>query len=268
MMEIYDFRDYKAYLFSNIGKKGSRKGSRKELAEVCQCHTTYISQVLNGSVHFSLEQAHKVNQYLLHDRQQSQFFLLLVQYARAGSHDLKDHIRSEIEKMREERLLLKKVLTDSKGLSQEQQDTYYSAWYYAAIHVAVETSEWNSEDSLAKKLLLNHLTVRKALEFLVAAGLIEESGGFFYTGKVNFHLSDDSINIIRHHRNWRLKAIESLDRFDREDLHYSAVATVSQSDLKKIRKIFVESIEKIVKISSKTKAEKLVALGVDLFEIN
>ena len=62
-------------------------------------------------------------------------FLLLVQHARAGTHSLRAHFKRAISTAQEERLNLQKRVGVKQTLSKEDQATYYSLWYYAAVHV-------------------------------------------------------------------------------------------------------------------------------------
>ena len=94
---IFEFDDYKAYLkhFSARRPKGGR-GFRAEIARCASCQTAYVSQVLNSNANFSLEQAQALNKLLLHNKEEGQYFLLLVQFHRAGSRDLRSHFQDLI----------------------------------------------------------------------------------------------------------------------------------------------------------------------------
>jgi len=74
---IYAYNDYKRYLLAVLGGTGKRNGQRAELARAIRCQAAYLSQILNGSVHLNLEQALRVNQYLVHDPDECDGFLIL-----------------------------------------------------------------------------------------------------------------------------------------------------------------------------------------------
>src|SRR5687768_11246698 len=95
---VFDYRDYKKYLNDFIKNQASGgHGYRSKIAEALRCHITYISQVLNKDAHFSLEQADELNSFLGHTKDESHYFLLLVQVARAGTHSLRSKFQEQID---------------------------------------------------------------------------------------------------------------------------------------------------------------------------
>src|SRR5262245_14806797 len=106
--DVFEFSDYKDYLKAWIHNqpRGGR-GARSKLASALKCHTAYVSQVLNQEAHLSLEQAEEFNALAPHPPEQSEYFLLLVQLARAGTPLLKARLRKQIESMQQKRLLLR-----------------------------------------------------------------------------------------------------------------------------------------------------------------
>ena len=262
---IFEFQDYKAYLLNKIGKTGTRTGMRSGLASAVVCNTAYISQVLNGSSEFSLEQAEKANHYLGHTEEESHFFLLLVQYARAGTTALRKYFESQIKLIVEQRVNIQKRLGVKKNLSESDQATYYSAWHIAAIHVALSIPQLNRAEFIATYFDLPLKKVKRALEFLVSVGLAEEHSGTFSIGKTYIHLNKDSENILRHHTNWRLRAIETFDRDKVQDLHYASVVTLSKKDAFKIQDLIIENIQKMNTMIADSKEEEVYCFTSDFF---
>ncbi|MEQ1665875.1 MAG: TIGR02147 family protein, partial [Bdellovibrionales bacterium] len=181
--DIYDFRDYKAYLKHWIAQKpGKGRGIQTALAERLGCQTGYVSQVLNSHANFSLEQAEAVNQYIGHSYEEGHLFLLLVELARAGTQDLKKRFQNEIDKVLNQRLLFKDRVDIKKTLEPVDQATYYSSWYYAAIHVAVSVPSLRSREALMLYFNLSSETLTSALNFLVSVGLLEKKGDQYTQG--------------------------------------------------------------------------------------
>lgn len=270
IIDIYNYINYKDYLLGLTEKAETRKITRKDLSQICQCHTTYISQVLNGMAHLSLEQAHKLNHYFEHDALASRYFLLMVQLARSGTKELSDYFESELQGIRNERQMIKTRLSHSKKLSSQQEKIYYSSWIYSAIHVAVEISGLQTPEDLAQYFMIDTKRVKEVIEFLYASNLVHYENGKYMESSINFHLGEDSPNIKNHHTNWRLKSIASLDQNNKKNLHYSAVACVSKEDYEKIRKALVDGIEHIVKTASTgiNPPQEVVAIGVDFFQLH
>jgi hypothetical protein len=87
--------------------------------------------------------------------------------------------------------------------------------------------------------------VGQVLQFLVSSGLAVEKKGRFQTGPTSLHLGSDSVMISKHHANWRLQAIQALEREQPDELHYSSAVTVSRKHVPEVRKILVAAIEQV-----------------------
>ena len=268
-MDIFEYFDYKIYLNERLDRPqdGGGRGSRSRLSHACDCQTSYTAQVLRGSAHFSLEQAEAINEYLGHSENQARFLILLVQLARAGSPALRKRFEREIEEMRLERLNLQKRLGVKSRLNSEDQTTYYSAWYFAAIHVLVSIPRFQSPKAIANELSLSAKHVQEALQFLVRTQMIEEAPGGYRLGTTRIHLGADSPAISKHHTNWRLQAIRSLEQGRSEDMHYSSVVTISVKDALRIREMLVKAIENAKGVIKDSPEEELRALCLDFFKV-
>jgi uncharacterized protein (TIGR02147 family) len=237
------------------------------MAEHAHFHAAYISQVLQGPAHFTMEQAALISEYLGHDLDEEQFFLLLVQLGRAGNEKLRQHYQRQIRLIQEKRLVLKNRLGFKKSLSDDQHGVFYGAWYYVAIHVLLTIPKTWDRDSIAKHLSLPVEKVSEALAFMTSTGLIQEEKGRYTVGPVSIHLGEGSPMLARHHSNWRLQAIRSLEQPSKNQLHYSSVATASEKDIPKIRAILVRAIEEARAIIKPSPEERLFCYNLDLFEL-
>jgi uncharacterized protein (TIGR02147 family) len=263
---VFEYTSYKAYLLAWIESRPQNgRGERSRLAETLRCQLAYVSQVLNGPAHFSFEQAEALNQLLNHTEDEADFFQLLVQLERAGTPALKSRIQRKIKKILNDRLILRNRLEFEKTLSREDQAIYYSSWFYAGIHIAVAIPTLQTREALVRALGLPVARVAQVLEFLVSRGLIEESKGRYSTGDTRIHLESDSPMIAKHHVNWRMQAVQSIEKEKPNELHYSSVITASEYDIPRIREALVQAIEEIRKIVKPSKDETLYCYTLDLF---
>jgi hypothetical protein len=98
--------------------------------------------------------------------------------------------------------------------------------------------------------------------------LIEAKGGKFKTGRVSLHLANDSNLVKQHHTNWRLRAIESMNHEEKNDLHYSSAVSVAFDDVPKVREIMLKTIEQIRAVVKKSSPEDCIySYSMDLFEL-
>ncbi len=267
-MIIFEFKSYKAYLTQHLGSIGRRKGLKSALAKAINCQPTYISQILNGNAHMSLEQAEATNSFLNHSKDESHFFMLLVQHEKAGTKPLKEYFYGQIQSCLNDRMVLTKRVGKAKTLSKVDQAEYYSSWTYAAIHVATTIPELNNPIKIADFFNLNINIVNKVLNFLENKELIsKDKSGLYESGDVSIRLGNNSYNITKHHTNWRLFAIEALKNETINDLHYSGVVSLSRNDAYRIKDNLLKFIKNNIQIIKGSKEEELFCLSLDFFNM-
>jgi uncharacterized protein (TIGR02147 family) len=268
--DVFEYRDYKAYLKATIASKpkGGR-GIRIGLARSLGCPVSHISQILNGSSHLSMEQAEGVNLFFGHSPVEASFFLLLLQFSRAGTPQLRKRLDGQIREFLDRNLALKERLDIKDSLSSEDQALYHSSWLYRAIHVMVSVEEFQTKEALSAYLGISLKRIGEILEFLVSIGLVvKKEGGRFGMGVVRMHLPHDSPMNAKSHVNWRLQAIRSLEKEDTQrDLHYSSVVSVSDSDATRIKSLLMRYIQEIKSIIKDSKEEGVHCLSMDFFEL-
>jgi uncharacterized protein (TIGR02147 family) len=169
--------------------------------------------------------------------------------------------------IKEKRNQIKERIKAKGVLTGEDRATYYSHWYFAAIHVAIMIKELTNKDALSAKLNLAPQLVQEVLNFLERNKLIEYQNGSYKIGETRIHLEKKSPLISKHHTNWRIEAIKSLERKNDNDLHYSSVITLSKSDAEKIKETLLKSLENIEQILKPSPEEELYSLNIDLFSL-
>lgn len=268
-MDLFGFEDYKKYLNQILDQPPiGGHGARARLSQALSCQTAYTAQVLRGQAQFTLEQAEKVNVFLKHSEEEAQYFLLLVQLARAGSAELVKRIRTQLKKYKEDRQNLGKRFKIKDILGGEEQARYFSEWYYAAVHALASTKGFENSDQIAQYLKLPRAKVQEVIRFLVETGILKKQRtGGWDVGSTRLHLKRESTLINRHHTNWRLKAVQSLEDYKTEDLHYSSIISVAEADRERIMSLVVELIEKSAKIINETEPTGASALCLDLFRL-
>ena len=269
---VFEFMDYKPYLKTFIkSQPGRGYGFKSLIAEAARCHTAYVSQVLNQNSHFSLEQAEEINTLLQHTREESDFFILLVQLARAGSSKLKRRLGAFINERLERRQVLKSRVDIKTSLSELDQVRYYSAWYYAAIHILIAIPEFQTRDSIARRLRISSDKVTAVLDFLQSVGLAEKKGDRYTIGVNRIFLGNDSLMLPKHHVNWRMQTIDAINRTDLQntpDLHLSTILSFAQKDIQVVKETIIRGVEEARKIVKHSNPEEDIhCLCVDFFKL-
>jgi len=265
---LFEFQDYKEYLLKVLERMpGNGHGVRSQMATAMNSQVAFVSQVLNKDAHFNLDQAEDLNKFFGHTNDEADYFLLLVQFARAGTSALKTRLSRQIEEFRKKRLLLKERVDIRHTISREDQMAYYSTWIHAAIHVMVTIPEFQTKQAIAQYFHLSLERVNESLEFLISIGLIENANGLFKPRVDRTFLPSDSVMIMKHHTNWRIKAIESFERPPAQDLHFSAVFSLSKADVYQVKEALIAATNRTRELIRKSKEEELHCLSLDFFKI-
>jgi uncharacterized protein (TIGR02147 family) len=264
---VFEYSDYKKYLSIRLATQGPTRGFRARLAAILRCRAAYISQVLNGPTDFSLEHAILIDQYLEHTSEESHYFILLVQYGRAGSKNLEAFFARQMENIKSNREIISKRIKGKQVLSLEDQVVYYGRWYYSAIHTLLLIPQYQTKQAIANYLSLPLSTVSEVLDFLLSKGFAREEKGKFVSGNKRTHLGTDSPLLPKHHMNWRVKTIQSLDRKPEGDLHYSGSIALSIKSAERIKTILLESIERMEPVIRETGEEAAFCVCLDFFKI-
>lgn len=267
-LSIFEYSNYRDYLRDHVQSlPNGGRGQLTRLGKHLNTSSVLVSYVFNGSRDFSLEQAIEVAEFLGLTELESDYFYLLVQLARAGSHKLEMKVKSQLKKIRDEALQLKSRVAQDMELTEEAKSRFYSSWYYSGIRLASSIDGLKSVDAIASHLQLSRSRVREVLEFLVQYGLCVEKRGRYEMGPRRTHLEANSPLVARHHTNWRIKGFENMEDLGPEELFYSGPMAVSKGVLLDVRKDLIALIDHMVKKVGDSKSEELACLNIDLFKV-
>ncbi len=266
---LFDYDDYKKYLLNLIAQMaGQGRGYRSKIALAAGCRVAFVSQVLGGDLNFSLEQAEGINSLLNHSSDESDFFLLLVQFGRAGTQVLRNRLNSQITAIREKRLNLKERVDIKTTLDPISQATYYSSWHYAAVHILITIAQYQTKEAIAAYFKVSKKRIAEIIEFLDSVGLIQIDGPQVKSGVARIFLGSDSPMIAKHHTNWRMRAIDSLDQEPTSAVHLSTLLSVSKKDVLRMKEQIIKSIEETRGIARESvPEEELFCFNVDFFRV-
>ncbi len=268
-LSIFDFKSYRDYLkkFLRTQPKNGH-GIRTLWAEAMGCQIAFVSHVLNGHYEISIEQAEGLARYIALNKDETEYFILLVQKDRAGTHQLKIFFEKLISEKIEQRENIRNRMKIKNNLSIEDQAIYYSKWLYSAVHIVLTIPEFQSSpEFIAKYFNQNLFSIRQILDFLETRQLIKNNNGI-YNVENNFLFINKDSPLFSHQQSfWRQKAIESIYKNNKEDIHFASLFTVSVSDIKKIKDILLKSIEETTDIIKPSKEEKLYSICMDMFEV-
>ena len=267
MRDLFECQSHFEYLKQKLNGRNAHRGIKTQLAEFIRVQPAYLSQVLAGKYSLSLEQADLASQFFDHSKEESDFFLLLVSRDRAGTPSLRAHFERQMSEITAKRMQVVERLGKKEELTDEAKGVYYSSWMYAALHVACTIPTLQSRQALARHFSLPVEIVEQVLHFLELNNLIEKRNDAYVPTPNWVRLDKRSPHIIKHHSNWRQKAIQNLERQSDEDLHYSGVYSIDAATMKQIKDKLLSLIKEQMKNIEQAKEEDLVTLGVDLFRV-
>ncbi len=250
-------------------------GQLRRLSQYLNVNTAFISQVFKGDKNLSSEQAIKTAEFFDLNEIETEYFLALTQFEKAGSKELREYLQKQISKIldKAKRISenLKSVSKLSSELSSELSDDskiiFYSDWIYSAIRQLPAIKGFESTEAISQYLGLNKKTVVDAVQILVQNNLLIQKPNGFEIGASRTHLEPDSPLIKTHHLNWRNRAMDKIKTQESNKLHFSFPMTLSNEDTEKVRRLLIKLIEEVDKIVRPSPSETLRCLNIDWFQI-
>lgn len=268
ILQVFDFQSYKDYIknyIKNLPKKG--RGTLRKMALYLEIHPVAITQVFNGDRDLTLEQAAGLTKFLSLSPIEAEYFISMVEHSRAGNDTLRAIVKSRLEKIKEETQKLENRIPKNVELSEEAKATFYSAWYFSAARLAsgIENN-FNAED-VARSIGIDRAKASQAVDFLLQHGLCALKNGKLIQGPQFTHLSAESPLVVKHHTNWRLKSLQSMEKVKLDSEMYITLPTALSVDLaKEIREKLLKLIGEIMKEIKESKSETLYCLNLDWFK--
>src|SRR5688572_19195194 len=117
-MTIFDFKNYKEYVRKRIHSMPKRgHGQFRKMANFLAINSVNVTQIFKGSRELSVEQACLLCEFFGFSELESQYFVGLVELARAGHHKLKQMIQKRLDAVLEKSQDLKERLHSEGQLS-------------------------------------------------------------------------------------------------------------------------------------------------------
>lgn len=267
-VSIFDFEDYKAYIHQRIEEMPNRgRGEWARIAKALRLHPTRVSQIFKGEIQLSPEQACTLTNFLGLSAIESEYFMVLVQLGRAGSHDLEQMLKRQIQKIRDQAKQLVNRISREKVLSGEQSAIFYSSWAYSGIRLATSTEQGSSVDKLAIAFGMSREKIRAIIDFLLESGLCVEKDGRLVMGAKTTHLDKTSPLALQHHSNWRLKGLSRHQNLTDLEMAYTCPVSLREKDMIVVREILIQTIQKFLGVVTESDPpDTLACLNIDWFK--
>lgn len=268
VLDIYALGDYREVIKEAMKLKSRKgRGQRAALSTFLRCQPTYISHVLSGRAEFSLEQVEAACRYFGFTITQQHYLILLVNWQRAGTKELKQYFRSLLDRSLQESREIKNVVGNKSHLSDKQRAEYYRTWRHAAIHMLLTIPDYNNVAKIAQQLRISESKVQETIEILHSSGLIQIVDNEIKVLHETLHLDRTDPEIQTFHTQHRLKALEALSEVKETDLHFSTFFSCAAEDLPKLKDALLKTIESLAAILKKSSPDTIGGLNIDFYEI-
>jgi uncharacterized protein (TIGR02147 family) len=267
-IDVFRFTDYRDVIKAQTEESGQGRGYQTLLAQAAGCKRSFLSQVIHSHVHLTLDHAAGLSAFWKFNEDETDWFMELVVLARAGSRFLKDISRRRMAKLKKKRENLAERLEVPRSVGREAQLNYYSAWYWAAIHILLCIPDYSTVPSISDRLKLPAELVKQTLISLEEMDLVSRSkSGSWRATEKDIHLPKSSNLTIINHINWRHRVIYNIQQGDEQAIHYSGVHALSRADFERIKDLLLETIQNARGIVNPSQEEELICLACDLFQV-
>ncbi len=268
-MNLFEFSDYKKFLNEWIRAQPSKgRGEVSRMSSAIRAHQSLLSQVLNGGRDLSPEQAFLLANYLRLTDLESEYFTTAVSLSRAGEHSFRIHLRKKLRLIKENATKVENRFDHDRRLTDEERAIFYSSWIYSAVRLFSSVSKnGKSVEEITEKFDLPRPRTVEIVSFLFSIGLLKKNADRYFLGEQRTFLEKGSPFLVRHHQNWRNKALQYADVIGDEELMFTSPISLSKEDFEKIRTRILEVVKEASQIVKASPAEDVACFNVDLFWI-
>lgn len=261
-MNIFEFNDYRDFLREYLSKETT---VRKDLLSATGISSSFLTQVLAETKQLSSDQGYEIALYVGLTERETDYFLLLIELSRAGSHKLQQRIKGKIRQLQSDAMTVAAKVNSTIHLTEEQKAIYYSNWIYSAVRNLIPTASNLSTASIAKHLNVPEVRAESAIQLLLDYGLLAKTEEGLRSQPGYTHLSSGHPLIFRHHQNWRQRAIQRMDHYNENHLHYTCPMAITKEAAHLLRMQLLESIKNLNQ-SMSGDPDVSYCLNIDLFE--
>jgi len=263
-MSIYDFENYKDFVNQEIRNRPRMgRGEFMKLSKALRVHTTMITHVFRGHHHLSPEQGLAVADYLGLNSMETEYFMTLVQVARAGNARTREFYHGKVRELKDRSLALSRRLDFKNKLSESDQALFYSSWIFSAVRLLTAIPGMNAPHIIAEKLGVTLHQINATLEFLASRGLVEKKGQQFIYRELSTYVARDSLLASRHNINWRTKCLERIEQVSPSEMAYTNPIVIAEKDFERVTELIVNFIANFRKIADPSPSEVLCCLNID-----
>jgi uncharacterized protein (TIGR02147 family) len=260
---IYTYTDY-IKILEHFLTTSTAENPHKALAKELGVHMSKLSKVLSGTQHLTLDQAFLVSHYFNFDSKETEFFMTLVQIARAVNGKFKTHLQKKLRAFQNNGAV---VMNQRETVfSRSEEALLHSSPYFLAVwHLSMIDGQ-NSVTHIAHRLKIDVGLVSQVTACLVKLGLVENMNNRIVPTVRRIDVSSTSSQIDKFLSNWRFVGIEKLNGSEKGNFFYSEPMTLGKNAYAMLRRRMEVAIAECKTIMETERSEVAICLNIDLFE--
>ena len=267
MVSVYNFDDYRKYIEAVVKERKNAWGIWSQIAKAAGCQSTYLTQSMKGRAELTADHVIGIAEFFELSSDETQFFILILDYGRAATKKLKDFLYEKIRKTKKDQEDLAKRINQPRLDVGEKETLYYSSWYWSAIHVMLSIPIYKTTAKISERLQLPLEQTKFVLTQMKVYGLVKQERDHWTLAAGDIHIPKHSPLIGMHHQNWRTRAVmDSTNPFS-DGLHFTGVHSMSFQDAAKIKSLLLDLVDKNKRIIAPSPEEEAFCINLDFFKI-
>lgn len=266
-MNIFEFDKYTQFLHKWIVAQPSRgRGLARQMARFLNVHPTLISQVLLSKRDLTLEQAYALLKFLKLELDSAEYFILMVEFARAGTIELRNFKKEKMLLLRKKNQDIQNIIQQTQLIEEKHQAQYYSRWEYGAIRLLTYSKDCKTPSQIAHRLGLSEPQTSKLINFLINSGLLTSKNNQLSATTLSTFVGKGSVHRNQHYKNWRALAEKHQALHSDDEIHFTAPVMLSKSDAEKFKTRLIDLIQEFSKLTDASPSEDLYCFLMDWFQ--
>ena len=153
-------------------------------------------------------------------------------------------------------------------LDKEDYEIFFENWKYSAINIICSIPKYQKVEAICEYYNLPRNEVLRILNFLVEKGMLEKVGDRFIRELKLFYW-DFLPDVIKskHHYNWRVRALNAIDKTDEINTHKTIVTSLSNKNIHRVKKAIFDNLYNILEEIEGDPRDEVVSICLDFFKV-
>jgi uncharacterized protein (TIGR02147 family) len=266
MPSIYNYIDYRKYLFDYIKEKKTQRNSFsfRQLALKCNLSTSnYIQKIITNEKNMGIDLILRISKALNLNKKESDYFYNLVLFNQTKNNQHKLEYFKILESLR----------NDNKLFNRVNFITINKKWYYPVIWELISCENFNTTIENIVESLNNKITKKQAkdaIKFLRDNNLIKIANSKYVQNNLQITAPDEVKNLLlqEFHKIMLIKATEAIEQPISEREFQGLTVAISENKFKELKQRIKEFTFELHKsLSNDSEANKVYQININAFVV-